>query len=408
MRFFVLFGLSVICRAFSVAGSSMRSDADDVLMTKAKKLAQEFIIIDTHIDVPERMEEKEEDISQRTEADFDYVKAREGGLKCGFMSIYIPASYQKKDGAKAYADQLISMVEGWTRKWPDKFMLVTSPADVIAQFQTGKVLMAMGMENGAGLEDDLGNVQYFYDKGVRYVTLTHSRDNKICDSSFDTTRTWNGLSPFGRKVVEQVNRVGLMVDISHVSDSAFYQVMRITKAPVIASHSSCRYFTPGLERNMSDEMIKVLAENRGVIQINFGSFFIDNDYRIAGDNARKAISDHLKELGISQGDSAGREYARAYRKDHPIKAPDVSRVADHIDHVVKLVGMNYVGIGSDFDGVGDNLPIGLKDASCYPNLIFELLKRGYSDEDIRKICSGNLLRLWSDVEDVAAKLQKRR
>ena len=408
MRAFAILGVLVLAMLSSGQRSPGASGSEDSLMTKAKRLAQEFIIIDTHIDVPERMQEKEEDISGRTEGDFDYVKAREGGLKCGFMAIYVPASYQKTGGAKAHAERLIAMVNRWTTTWLDKFVLVTSPADVIAQFETGKISLAMGMENAAGIEDNLGNLQYFYDEGIRYITLTHSKDNRICDSSFDTTKTWKGLSPFGRKVVAEMNRLGIMVDISHVSDSAFYQVMRITKAPVIASHSSCRYFTPGLERNMSDEMIKVLAAHRGVIQINFGSFFIDNEYRTGDDNGRKAIDDHLKELGLTEKDSAGREYARAYRKEHPIKPPDVSDVAAHIDHVVKLVGVDFVGLGSDFDGVGDNLPTGLKDVSCYPNLISELLKNGYTEEDIRKICSGNLLRVWSEVESTAMKLQRRR
>ncbi|MEK9137472.1 MAG: membrane dipeptidase, partial [Bacteroidota bacterium] len=205
--------------------------------------------------------------------------------------------------------------------------------------------------------------------------------------------------------VEEMNRVGIMVDVSHVSDSAFYQVMRLSKAPVIASHSSCRSFTPGFERNMSDEMIELLAAKGGVIQINFGSSFINDVYRNAGDNMDKIINEHLKALGLSPRDAAGREYARKYRKEHPIKLATVAEVADHIDHVVKLVGADYVGFGSDYDGVGDSLPDGLKDVSYYPYLIHELLKRGYSDEAVRKICGGNLLRVWREVEQIAAQLQ---
>jgi membrane dipeptidase len=391
--------------AFS-AGGSMVGSPDKDLMAKAKRLAQEFIIVDTHIDAPERMIElkKVEDISVKSKGEFDYVKAKQGGLNCGFMSIYIPSSYQRTGGAKVFADSLITMVEGWASRWPEKFVLARSAADVTAQFTTGKVSLAMGMENGAGIEADLANVQYFYNKGIRYVTLTHATDNRICDSSYDTTRTWKGLSPFGRKVVEEMNRVGIMVDVSHVSDSAFFQVMEMSKAPVIASHSSCRHFTPGFERNMSDEMIRVLASRAGVIQINFGSFAILDEFRKNDDNSTKAIDEHLKARGISPTDSVAQRYARKYRKDHPIKSPDVADVAAHIDHVVKLVGVDYVGFGSDFDGV-DNLPTGLKDASCYSNLIHELLKRGYSDDDIRKICSGNLLRAWTAVENVARMLQ---
>ena len=400
----VLSGLSIT----SPAGTPRAGSSDDELMAKAKRLAQEFIIVDTHIDAPERMIElaKEEDLSKNTKGEFDYAKAKVGGLNCGFMAIYIPASYQQKGGAKAFGEKLITMVERWASTWPDKFILARSVADATAQFETGKVSLAMGMENGAGIEDDLRNVQYFSDKGIRYVRLTHSKDNRICDSSYDTTGTWHGLSPFGRKVVEEMNRVGIMVDISHVSDSAFYQVMRINKAPAIASHSSCRYFTPGFERNMSDEMIKLLASKGGVIQINFGSSFINDEYRHAEEKTRKLIDEHLKAAGISQEDSAGQEYEKKYREEHRTKFADVSEVAAHIDHVVKLVGINHVGFGSDFDGVGDSLPTGLKDVSYYPNLIYELLKKGYREEDIRKICSGNLLRVWSEVERTAKQLRK--
>lgn len=409
MRVFIHAVLLLFASQMSFAGQPDNDQSDEKLKAKAQRLAREFIIIDTHIDAPERMTElrREEDLTTDTEGEFDYVKATKGGLNCGFMSIYLPSSYQKTGGARALADSLISMVKGWTLKWPEHFVLATSTADVTSQFKSGRVSLAMGMENGAGIEDKLSNVQYFYDKGIRYITLTHSRDNLICDSSFDTTRTWRGLSPFGRQVVDEMNRVGIMVDISHVSDSAFYQVMRITKAPVIASHSSCRFFTPGLERNMSDDMIRLLAKNNGVMQINFGSFFITDEYRNYAETTRKAINDHLKKIGVSPYDSVGVEYARQYRQEHPIKSPSVSDVADHIDHVVKLVGVNHVGIGSDFDGVGDNLPIGLKNASHYPNLIYELLKRGYNDEDIQKICSGNLLRVWAAVEETAKNLQQK-
>lgn len=406
MRLLIVSAILFALRCAS-AGEPPGSQPDDDLMKKAKKLAQELVIVDTHIDAPEQMHEKTENLSTRTKSDFDYVKAKEGGLNCGFMAVYVPASYQQKGGAKAYAEKLIAMVEGWTTTWSDKFVLARSVVDVTTQFTSGKVSLAMGMENAAGIENDLKNIQYFYDKGIRYVTLTHSKDNLICDSSYDTTGTWHGLSAFGRDVIAELNRVGIMVDVSHISDSAFYQVMGVSKAPVIASHSSCRYFTPGFERNMSDDMIKLLASRGGVIQINFGSSFISDAYRNAEGNMDKSIAVHLKAAGISSDDSAGQAYARKYYKKHPVKVADVSEVAKHIDHVVKLVGVDYVGFGSDFDGVGNSLPTGLKDASYYPHLIRELLKMGYRDEDIQKICSGNLLRVWSAVERTARLLQNK-
>jgi membrane dipeptidase len=400
--------VAVLVAMFAWSGEAqVKSSSGNTNLDRAKRLIKKYGIIDTHIDAPERAGEvANEDISVASKADFDYVKAKAGGLTCGFMSIYVPSSYQKSGGARELAERLITMVEGWTTRWPDKFVRVNSVADVRNQRATGKIAMAMGMENGAGLEQDLTNVSYFFKKGIRYITLTHAEDNLICDSSFDTTRTWHGLSPFGAKVVAEMNRVGVMVDISHVSDSAFYQVMRITKAPVIASHSSCRFFVPDLERNMSDDMIKVLAANNGVIQINFGAFFISGEYRATTRRRATQIAELLKARGLTESDSAGKALARKYREENPVAMPSVVDVANHIDHVVKLVGVDHVGIGSDYDGVGDNLPVGLKDASTYPNLIAELLKRGYSEDDIRKICSDNLLRVWSEVETIAHQLQK--
>jgi membrane dipeptidase len=251
---------------------------ENALRSKAQKLAQQFIIVDTHIDAPYRLRMKWEDISQRTkDGEFDFVRAKQGGLNAPFMSIYIPAEYEKKGGAKALADTLIDMVEKFARDWPTQCAVARSAADVTKQFKRGVISLCMGMENGSPIEHDMANVQYFFDRGIRYITLAHARDNHISDSSYDTTHVWRGLSFFGRRLITEMNRVGIMVDVSHISDAAFYEVMNVTKAPVIASHSSCRFFTPGFERNMSDEMITILARQGGVIQINFGSSFLSKE-----------------------------------------------------------------------------------------------------------------------------------
>jgi membrane dipeptidase len=263
----------------------------------------------------------------------------------------------------------------------------------------------MGMENGAPIQGKIENVAHFYSRGIRYITLAHGKDNHIGDSSYDTTRTWHGLSPFGKQVVAEMNRVGIMVDVSHISDEAFFQVMEISKAPAIASHSSCRFFTPGFERNMSDEMIRLLAKNGGVIQINFGSSFLTDGYRQKELAARKLIEAHLATLSLTRADSAGKVYEQNYLRDHPLGYADVTDVVSHITHVVNLVGVDHVGFGSDFDGVGDELPTGLKDVSQYPNLIYQLLKAGYTVEEVRKISGGNLLRVWREVENTARQLQ---
>ncbi len=377
----------------------------DELIVKAQELAHKHILVDSHIDAPMLLLEKWTDISKKNDDhNFDYVRAKEGGLDVPFMSIYTPASLEN-NGAKKHADKIISLVEKVIKRNPDKFAFAYSTLEVVKNFNAGKISLPMGMENGSPIEGNLKNLKYFYNRGIRYITLAHSKANHICDSSYDPDKKWNGLSPFGKKVVAEMNRLGIMVDVSHVSDSTFYQVMRMTKAPFIASHSSCRYFTPGWERNMDDNMIKALAKNGGVIQINFGSEFLSIEIQKQGSKSRREIRKYLDEHKIKRDSPEAMEYQKKYWDEYPPRFADVKDVADHIDHVVKLVGINYVGLGSDFDGLGDSLPNGLKDVSQYPNLIYELLKRGYSEEDIQKIMSGNLLRVWKKVEEVANNLQ---
>lgn len=378
----------------------------DDLDARAQNLARKILIADTHIDVPYRLEEHSEDVSVRTErGDFDYPRARSGGLDLAFMSIYIPASHQETGDADEVADKLIDRMEALAREHPQKFGMVTSVADARRQFEEGRFGLALGLENGAPVQGSLDNLRRLHDRGIRYITLTHSKNNHICDSSYDEERRWNGLSPFGRELVAEMNRLGTMIDVSHITDEAFDQVMRLSVAPVIASHSSCRHFTPGWERNMSDEMIRRLADGGGVIQINFGSSFLNDEYRLGREAAREQVQAQLDGEGIPLDSDEGREALDAYMQQHPLRHADVSEVADHIDHVVKLVGVEYVGLGSDFDGVGDSLPTGLGDVSGYPNLIRVLLDRGYSEDEVALICSGNLLRVWSEVERIATELQ---
>ena len=378
---------------------------DPALLERARDLTQRYIIVDGHIDVPYRMVEYEEDITQATAGgDFDYPRAKAGGLNAPFMSIYIPAERQAIDGAsKALADSLIDMVEGFVERAPDKYAIATSVDDVRRHKDEGLISLPMGMENGAGIEDDLANLQHFYDRGIRYITLTHALDNRICDSSYDTTRTWNGLSPFGEQVVDEMNRLGIIIDISHLTDSTIFQVLRRSKAPTFASHSSPRHFTPGWERNMSDDLIKAMAEGDGVIMINFGSSFLRGEYQEQGNALGQRIEQYLADNNLSPGSAEGAAYREQQRKTTPIGT--LHDVADQIDHVVALVGVEHVGLGSDFDGV-TALPAGLQDVSEYPNLVAELLHRGYSDEDVEKILGGNALRVWAGVERVAEALQQ--
>jgi len=389
------------CTAFLFGSCTQQDD----LTHQAQELAQSIIIADTHVDVPYRLNNEWEDISKSAPGgDFDYPRARKGGLNAPFMSIYVPASYQQSGGAKAKADSLIDMVNGIADDHPDKFAMAASPQDIMEQFEEGLISLPMGIENGAAIEDDISNVQYFYDRGIRYITLTHAKDNRISDSSYDTTYIHNGISAFGEEVIREMNRVGIMVDVSHVSDSAFYDVMRITEAPAIASHSSCRHFTPGFERNMSDDMIKQLAENGGAIMINFGSSFLAQATRDSSEAIQKHIDQWLEENDLDSSDPEAEKYIEEYRSRN-FNYSTVEKVADHIDHVVEMVGIDHVGIGSDYDGVGDTLPSGLKDVSDYPNLFKVLLERGYTKGEIEKISYKNIFRIWNEVEEIADRYQ---
>lgn len=394
------------------------------LAQHAKELAQRFVIADGHVDVPHRLKEGldekgqiTEDVSKRTEkGDFDYVRAREGGLDAPFMSIYTSAdleTYERKSrdrpgtstfkGSKAAADQLIDFVEALAREHPNQFALAFTPDDVRKNFKEGKVSLPMGMENGSPLEGKLENLEHFARRGIRYITLAHSSDNHLADSSYDDRHSNGGLTDFGKQVVAEMNKLGVMVDVSHLSDDSIAQAVELSAVPVIASHSSCRHFTPGWERNISDELIQKVAAKGGVVMVNFGSTFIDDDLRKAG-SARWDGWDKEKKKRIFKDAEEEAEAKKKFYEAHPLGFSTVEKAADHIEHVIKLVGVDHVGFGSDFDGVGDTLPEGLKDVSFYPNLIRVLLERGHSDEDIEKIAGKNLLRVWDAVHAHAQRM----
>lgn len=385
--------------------SEMTPSAPD-LAAQAMTIAKNSVIVDTHIDVPARIHREWEDVSQATDGgDFDHPRAIAGGLNAPFMSIYTSASLEAEGRSKEVAEELIDIVNRIVDESPDKYAIALSPADVERHFAQGLISLPMGMENGSPIEGDLQNLKHFHDRGIRYITLAHSLSNHISDSSYDDSKQWGGLSEFGVKVVREMNRLGIMVDISHVSDEAFWDVMEVTAAPAIASHSSARHFTPGWERNIKDDMIMRLAENGGVVMINYGSAFLTqaaNEYNDARGDAFDAYRD---EHGIDESREVRAAFDAEFAKTHgPYPYATLDETLDHFDHVVKLTSIDHVGIGSDYDGVGDSLPIGLKDVSSYPNLVEGLLRRGYSEEDIKKILGGNLLRVWREVESVAASM----
>jgi membrane dipeptidase len=374
------------------------------LAAQAQRLARESIIVDTHIDVPYRLYDEWVDVSVATEGgDFDYPRAVAGGLNAPFMSIYTPAELEAEGNSKERADELIDLVMNIVNSAPDKFAIARSVDEVEEQFSKGIISLPLGMENGSPVEGDLANLQYFYDRGIRYITLAHSLTNHISDSSYDENKPWDGLSEFGEEVVKEMNRLGIMVDISHVSDAAFYDVMALTEIPAIASHSSARHFTPDFERNMSDDMIKVLAGNGGVIMINYGSSFVTEAAQIYSVDRRAAYKAYVADNNLEENDKLNDEFNATYDEANGgLPFASLQDVLNHFDHVVALAGVDHVGIGSDYDGVGDSLPTGLKDVSSYPNLIEGLLARGYSEENVKKILGQNLLRVWRQIEAAAS------
>jgi membrane dipeptidase len=394
--------LTVLCLPSVLANAVADPSA---IKEQAIKIAQEYLLTDTHIDVPYRLEHSWEDVTNASGGEFDYPRAKQGGLNLPFMSIYTPAEMEKEDGdaSKSYqlANRLIDTVEAIVARAPDKFMLVHSVADAQQTVQSGRIGLALGMENGSPINNKLENIQYFADRGISYITLSHGLSNHITDSSYDDNHRWKGLSPFGKEVVAEMNRVGVMIDVSHVSDDAFYQVIELSKVPVIASHSSPRHFTPGWERNMSDDMIRALAKNGGVIQINFGSTFLTQKARDWYETLRERRTAYLEENGLSEHSPEKYKFDKNYRNDYPFPFATMDDLMANFEHVIELVGAEHVGIGSDFDGVGDSLPEGMKDVSYYPGLIEEFLKREYPLDTIRAIMGGNLLRVWSEVEAYA-------
>lgn len=383
--------------------AALLAGAAQAASERAELLAQRLLIMDTHIDVPYRLHDGWRDVTRAApDRDFDLPRARAGGLNVPFMSIYVPAEYGEADSGWELAHQQIDNMEALVGRAPEAFAIAYRADDTLRHQSEGKISIALGLENGAPINGDLSRLQQLHERGIRYITLAHSLSNHIADSSYDANRQWRGLSPFGEQLIAEMNRLGVMVDVSHISDESFYRALELSQAPVLASHSSARHFTPGFERNMDDDMIKALAAKGGVIQINFGSMFLTE----AANRWRSEQSDALEAFRADQGPSvtqdALEEFRASYAREKPFPRATLEDVLDHIDHVVQLTSVDNVGIGSDYDGVGDTLPEGLLDVATFPNLIDGLLDRGYTDEEIGKILGGNTLRVWRAVESFAA------
>ena len=386
--------------ALLLAGCGEKDAPTSRYAERAKAIAKEQLIVDTHIDAPYRLHLRPANLgADAPDREFDYPRAKAGGLDVAFMSIYTPATAAVEGTARQLADEMIDAMEALAEQQPSAFAIAACTEDVERIRGTSAVALALGMENGSPLAsstDPLYGVGHFVERGIRYVTLAHSKSNEYSDSSYDEDERWQGLSAAGRKLVAALNRRGVMIDISHLSDNAAWQVIELSKVPVIATHSSLRHFVPGFHRNMADDMVKALAAGGGVLHINFGSGFVAANSRSWSEQGSAAL---LAELGDQPEVEARRTFMRNYRNQHPYPFADVDTVLDHIDRTVELAGVEHVGLGSDFDGVGDTLPNGLKDVAGFPNLIAGLLQRGYPEDDIAKILGLNLMRVWRQVEN---------
>jgi membrane dipeptidase len=378
---------------------------DDVA-DRAKKIHFSSIVLDTHDDTPQRMLFEHFDLGHRdSEGQIDIPRMREGGLSAIFFSIWTPAT-MTEPAAEKRAFALIDAVLDQVRKHPQDLALAKTAADVQRIHAGGKIAVLMGVEGGHMINNDLAVLDKFASRGVRYMTLTHTLDTSWAGSSGDDAKHI-GLNDFGKSVVQEMNLQGMMVDISHVSDQTFWDALAVSKAPMIASHSSCRALCDA-PRNMTDDMIKALAAKGGVIQINYHIGFLSQAYRDASSKSAE-----LKERIAAVDKAAGENEAQSVREGEKVthqliaegKLPQVDweAIVDHIDHAVKLVGADHVGLGSDFDG--SVMPHGMEDCTKLPKLTEAMLRRGYSEEDIRKILGGNTLRVMAEVEKVSHDMQ---
>ncbi len=398
--------LSVVCGLMAAAILTQAARADDI-SERAHKLHFSSIVLDTHDDTTQRFFSKGYDIGkQNPDGHVDIPRMREGGMNAIFFSIWIDGRIMGPPAVQKALDQIDAVREN-VKKYSKDMVLARTADDVRRAHAQGKIAALMGVEGGHMIGNDIRMVRIFADLGVRYMTLSHFYNTEWSDSSTDKP-AHNGLTDFGKDVVREMNRQGIVVDISHVSDKTFYDALEVSKAPLLASHSSCRALCNHV-RNMTDDMIKALAAKGGVIQINYEKSFIDQAYKDADDREMGGVVSHLSEIAKScNNDEAciSRESSKLQQKlTDEGKLPHVSweRIIDHIDHAVKLVGADHVGLGSDFDGA--DMPDGMEDCSKLPKITEALLRKGYSDSDIRKILGENTLRVMEQAERVSKEMQ---
>lgn len=414
MTFKSLLVVALVCSC-ALAQAPQKSSTDETISARARKIHDSALIIDTHADTPQRFVDEGFDLGSTDPNDPGNIsldKARAGNLGAEFFSIWVDPQTNEGHFARRTLD-LIDSVYEQAAHHPDRMMMAFSPADIEFAHREHKLAACMGIEGGHSIENDMRLLRDYYRLGVRYMTLSWSNTNEWADSSGDIDdpkiQHHNGLTDFGKQVVLEMNRLGMMVDISHVADKTFWDAIATSKAPVIASHSSARALV-NAPRNMTDEMLQAVAKNGGVVQVNFYSGFDDENYRKAlaaqAKDQAEAIQRYLDEqksqgkaVNYMQVDHIEREWLAR------IPRPPLKSLIDQIDHIAKVAGVDHVGLGSDFDGVSGATPQGIDSAADLPKITQALLDRGYSAEDLHKILGGNLLRVFRDAERVSREMQ---
>ena len=402
--------------AIFVVALTVFAQSQNTVGPKARQIQDSAIVIDTHADTPQRFLDENFDIASTDPKDLGHIsldKAKAGNLGAEFFSIWVdPETIAKQDYIKHTLDEIDSVYEQAARH-PDRMMMAFSVADIERAHREHKLAALMGIEGGHSIENDIHALRDFYRLGVRYMTLSWSNTNEFADSSGDINdpkiEHHNGLTEGGKEIVLEMNRLGMLVDISHVADKTFYDAIAVSKAPVIASHSSARALT-NAPRNMTDDMLRAVAKNGGVVDVNFYSGFVDDNYRKAfepfqqdADAAAKALVDQAKAAGRTVSYSDLEPIHREWGNKVP--RPPLKSLIDHIDHVAKVAGIDHVGFGADWDGVSGQTPQGIDSAADLPKITQALLDRGYNEADIKKILGGNVLRVFAEAERVSREMQ---
>jgi membrane dipeptidase len=411
MRFLPLACVGLLAAAAGFAqnpgGNTPGSPKDVVVSPEAAAIHREALLIDGHNDLPWELRETDGTTFRNIDLTkpqkrfhTDIPRLKQGNVGAQFWSAYVPASYGKKNTAVKATLEQIDVIHEMVRRYPETFEMASGTADILRICKAGKIASLIGVEGGHSIDNSLSILRDYYKLGVRYMTLTHSESLDWADSCSDAPKA-NGLSPFGEEVVLEMNRLGMLVDLSHVSPQTMKAALRVTKAPVIFSHSSARAVADH-PRNVPDDVLKLVKENRGIVMINFFSGFIVPE----GARAMQKMFDVVRELKKRYPDDEAkyREAMRAWVKANDYPAGDVQTLVDHIDHVVKVAGIDHVGLGSDFDGV-TKLPRQMSDVSCYPLITQVLLDRGYTKEQILKILGGNLMRVFAEAEKVSEEMR---